>query len=441
MLTRLEISNFKTFEDFGIDLEGFAVVLGPNAAGKSNLFDALRFLAALATDDVATATQSVRGQLHELFRTPDLPIRFACEVLLDPTVVDSFEQRHELKNTRLRYEVSLSRQSTGRMQRVLVSHEKVTKLSREHDPLRKRIHRSSPIGPRYAQHGDYLATEHRTAGQYFVVTQDGRQGRKRETPAAAALATNLSTMRDATFLHLFALAEELRSWRFLQFDPAVLRRPSEQTAAADGLEPDGSNLARVLGRMQDTGADATLKEIAEFLDELIGGIDAVTPTFLESTREWELTFDTRRDGPVSARVVSDGTIRMTALLAAVLDPVARGLICFEEPENGVHPQRLKSLMHMLPSFTTDLDDQDERPPLRQVIVNSHSPVVLASVPEKAVFFADRVTRVGGGHEAASVTRLRPVESRLFSDEGTADKRVTVIEVEQYLGSAKSEHGV
>ena len=37
MLTRIEIDGFKTFEGFGIDLNPFMVILGPNASGKSNL--------------------------------------------------------------------------------------------------------------------------------------------------------------------------------------------------------------------------------------------------------------------------------------------------------------------------------------------------------------------------------------------------------------------
>lgn len=45
MLTRIEISGFKSYEDFGIDIGPHAIVLGANGVGKSNLFDALRLLA------------------------------------------------------------------------------------------------------------------------------------------------------------------------------------------------------------------------------------------------------------------------------------------------------------------------------------------------------------------------------------------------------------
>ena len=438
MLTRLEVRNFKTFDDFAVVFDPFAVVLGPNAAGKSNLFDALRLLSALASGDVSTAMQTIRGRPHELFRDADRPIRLACEVLLDPAVIDPFGQRYELGNSRLRYEVEVMVRLDRRVANPFVVHERVARLTPADDRLRRGAARSE-VHPRYSLHKDYLATINRAGSAHFVVSQDGKQGRGREVPATAASATMLSTIRDATYVHLFALAEELRSWRFLQFDPSVLRQPSDESMPADRLSPDGSNLARVLGRVVESGHDGVVKEIADELNELIGGIEAIEPRYYPPTRQWELLFSTTRDGEISARVVSDGTMRLTALLTAILDPAARGLICFEEPENGVHPQRLHQLMQLLHRFTTDLTDQSEVPPLRQVIVNSHSPVVLASVPVRSVYFADRVTRVGGGATTPSyVTRLRPVEPGFVALDLS---NVTELEVQQYLEQARTHQGV
>ena len=53
MLTRIEIDGFKTFENQAIDLTPFTAIIGNNAAGKSNLFDAIQLLSHLATRDVA----------------------------------------------------------------------------------------------------------------------------------------------------------------------------------------------------------------------------------------------------------------------------------------------------------------------------------------------------------------------------------------------------
>ena len=42
MITRIEIDGFKTFDRFVLDLRPFTAVVGPNASGKSNLFDAIK---------------------------------------------------------------------------------------------------------------------------------------------------------------------------------------------------------------------------------------------------------------------------------------------------------------------------------------------------------------------------------------------------------------
>lgn len=68
MLTRVEIDGFKTFERFGLDLRPLSAIVGPNASGKSNLFDALRFLSLLAQHDIRTAMQDLRGLPEEMFR-------------------------------------------------------------------------------------------------------------------------------------------------------------------------------------------------------------------------------------------------------------------------------------------------------------------------------------------------------------------------------------
>ena len=59
MLTRIEIDGFKSFEGFAVDFAPFTTIVGSNAAGKSNLFDAIELLSRLATQDVGQALESV----------------------------------------------------------------------------------------------------------------------------------------------------------------------------------------------------------------------------------------------------------------------------------------------------------------------------------------------------------------------------------------------
>jgi predicted ATP-binding protein involved in virulence len=48
MLTRLKVSGFKNLVDVDVRFGPFTCIAGPNGVGKSNLFDAIAFLSALA---------------------------------------------------------------------------------------------------------------------------------------------------------------------------------------------------------------------------------------------------------------------------------------------------------------------------------------------------------------------------------------------------------
>jgi hypothetical protein len=108
VITRVEISGFKSFQDFGLDLEPLLMLLGGNSAGKSNLFDALAVISRLAQVDVSRALQGGRGSIRDQFSHTSDGIAdmmsFAIELLLSETDVPA-----SLAQTRFRYEVAVGR--------------------------------------------------------------------------------------------------------------------------------------------------------------------------------------------------------------------------------------------------------------------------------------------------------------------------------------------
>jgi predicted ATPase len=119
VLTRIEIDGFKTFRDFALDVPPFLVVLGRNASGKSNLFDAMQFLRASADGTLLEAAQQMRGDVLELFhRHVDGSQRgrmsFAAEVLVPAQVTDAFGDTEQVPHTRLRYELAIELRATER---------------------------------------------------------------------------------------------------------------------------------------------------------------------------------------------------------------------------------------------------------------------------------------------------------------------------------------
>ena len=457
MLTRIEIDGFKTFDRFHLDVPPFLVVLGPNASGKSNLFDAIQLLGRLADHDLALAVKELRGEPLELFRRdpsgrPGQSMKLAVEVLLDPRIRDSWGSEQTLTHTRLRYEVVISRREDAQgLDRLYVTEESARPILAKDDPWRA----GGSIGLevrkqflRYARQSPFLSHEETDEGQgFFSLAQDGRQGRKRKLPAHEASASALSSVTTAEFLHLFALREEFRHWRLLQLDPAALRKASPRVGP-DHLLPDGSNLATVLARIQassrnDRRSRGVLADIAADLGALVPGVTDVRVEPDKEERENRIEIEFARQPPFSSRVVSDGTLRLLALLTMLHDPQFRGLVCFEEPENGVHPGRLERFLEKLGALTTDLASEDVDPerPLAQILVNSHSPVVLSSrIESGSVVFCDLVSSVGDADGACTVrTRMRPVNPenqrhfRFSEDMGV----VSGFEVREVLNTVES----
>ncbi len=448
MLTRIEIDGFKTFECFHLDLGPFLVILGPNACGKSNLFDAMRLLSTLTTLDLRSAVQQMRGEPHELFRRAGdgqsgQKMSFAVEVLLEPRVRDPWGAEVELRSTRLRYELTIELRKERGVERLFVTHEAARPILKKDDRLdRLPGYEVSPLFlktfAKYNRRSPFLETDVSGPRPVINIHKDGVQGRNLHRPADAAEATVLSSITSAEYRHLYALREEMRSWCFLQLNPTVMRRASS-TVAPDSLEADGNNLATVLARIRaltatDHRPKGAIADIAADLASLIPSVKALEIKEDIPNREFYLEI-LQRDGlRFSSRVVSDGTLRVLALLTMLHDPRRRGLICLEEPENGVHPIRLKMLIARLEELLTDpaSDQVASGEPLAQMLLNSHSPVVLSSLPLGRVVFADMVTAIDPVTKQSSRrTRVRFVEDTLPFEPNDPNK-VSSYEVHQIL---------
>ena len=94
MITYIKIDGFKTFKNFEMYFSPFTVIVGVNAAGKSNLFDALALLSELASgNSIQKVLSSQRGELRELFTLFDNGKRakemsFVVEMLVNQRKVD-----------------------------------------------------------------------------------------------------------------------------------------------------------------------------------------------------------------------------------------------------------------------------------------------------------------------------------------------------------------
>jgi len=339
---------------------------------------------------------------------------FAVEVLLEPSVADSYGKTVPVPHTRLRYDVRLSQWEDDGVSYPYVANERVTPILATNDEWVGRhqvseAFRSSFL--RYAHSAPLLETVEAPDGEpLFILVEESAGNRRLEIPTEAAEATALSSITTAAgHPSLYALKREMQSWRFLDPEPSALRQPSPRGRPAP-LAADGVNLAQVLHRIERETSDDTgsfLDEIAADLTRIVRGVVGIEVAEDRARKEWEIYLRMRPEGRISARIASDGTLRVLALLAALYDPVGGGLICFEEPENGIYPQKLRDLLQQLRSLVTNPRDDTQGYPMKQLLLTSHSPVLLSELPAEQLVIFDWVTRiVGATGERSRVTRAR-----------------------------------
>src|SRR5712691_4326188 len=118
MLTRLKVSGFKNLVDVDVRFGPFTCVAGANGVGKSNLFDAIKFLSALADRPLIDAALSVRDEggktadvrslFHRVGDRYDEEMSFEAEMIVPRVGLDDLGQEARASITFLRYAVSLA---------------------------------------------------------------------------------------------------------------------------------------------------------------------------------------------------------------------------------------------------------------------------------------------------------------------------------------------
>ena len=121
MLTRLKVSGFKNLVDVDVRFGPFTCVVGSNGVGKSNLFDAIRFLSALADRPLLEAALSVRDEggrtadvrslFHRVGDRYDDEMSFEAEMIIPGEGWDDLGQQAKASITFLRYSISLASRS------------------------------------------------------------------------------------------------------------------------------------------------------------------------------------------------------------------------------------------------------------------------------------------------------------------------------------------
>ena len=371
MLKTLHVRGFKSLADVRIEFPRLTVLFGPNAAGKSNVLDAVQALSRFGTLRTLSdaLTEPIRGYPIEAFAFPrgGLP-----ELLSAGRAQFSLAADLSVGKETYRYEIAVGIEpASGR-------------LSVEREYLAQLTAKGSVKGTPVIE----------PVGGNLHIRRKGKQGHPREEP----LGLNHTILSDprlggSGYRAVELTRQELSGWRVYYLDPRVAMRAPRPPEEVSDIGLLGEHLAPFLFRLR--------AERRKDFDALVRTLRTLIPT-VESL---DVDLDPKRatlditlvqDGvSYSSRIVSEGTLRVLALCAIAVNPWGGSLIGFEEPENGVHPRRLELIARLL----WELAHASE-PRARQVIVSTHSPLLCGALlhihrERRGDFALLNVSREGG----------------------------------------------
>ena len=322
-------------------LQNFNVLVGANAAGKTNFVDSFRFLSDILDKGVTSAVAKRFGWENVLKRDIDKKNRIRIEI--------HYDLRDRIKN------INISKKLYKPLD---IKYELEISYSKG-----KFFIDSESFAASFNQNGiEYYENFDRTRYQVKIIDSItfGGKGGSYKIPAP---------MRDKPFLQgsficvgANILANFINLWRFYELDAHSARQPCFYEGQ-DTLIGDGHNLASILDKVKSSPNRKTYNRILDVMSILVPNFNG-----WRTIKQFDgsLGFRIKEKGMSKGllpKMVSDGTIRLLAILIALLyQPTRTELICIDEPERYLHPQALKPLVEIMRDVSKTT----------QIVVTTHS---------------------------------------------------------------------
>lgn len=355
------------------------------------------------------------------------PMRLRAEMIVPSAVEDDFGRDARPRSTFLEYSLVLEyvEPKAGRLGGIRLVEETLGYFRQREAagkldwPHNKTLFRDHIVRNERRTGEGYIDTEidSETGEPVILVRQEGGGGRPRRASAERTSRTVVSTTTSSDDPTILAARREMQQWRQLALEPSAMRSPDSMTDSSS-IASNGAHLASALYRL-------ALNESEDVYARVAANASALT-----DVREVRVDADTSRDlltlearlggGPfLPARALSDGTLRFLALSIIEVDPKFAGLICMEEPENGIHPARVQNMTELLRDLAVDPFEEpgeENENPLRQVIVNTHSPRVISyTAPDELVLALPSIAVIDG--QPLESIKLMPMANTWRAESG------------------------
>lgn len=354
LFTRLELTNWKNFQDVDVQLSKRVFLVGPNASGKSNLLDAFRFLREVAVHGLELAVRSRDG----MSRLRSLYARTVSGVRVAVTLQNS-------KGMGWRYQLEFSQEEKTHAPKVV---REVVECIEGDGRSRLVLDR-----PNAKDHSDP-----RQLSQTYL-QQINANGDFRE------------------------LADALGQVSYLHLVPQIVKERQPALASGDLADPFGRDLLDRIRKTPLRTQKARLKKIQEALNSVASPLEELDFHMDEDNRP-RLRAKFNHWRPKGAyqyeTQFSDGTLRLIGLLWSFQEK--GGALLLEEPELGLHSALVRKLAPFIARAQRGKNS-------KQVILSTHSVDLLTDqgiAPEEIVL----IQPDKDGSKAISAASIQAIKS-------------------------------
>jgi predicted ATPase len=170
-----------------------------------------------------------------------------------------------------------------------------------------------------------------------------------------------------------SLRDFLASFRVFSFDAEAITTPV-QTDPYPRLGADGSNLAAVLDALRDSHPER-FEELNKEFHRWLPEFDRILFKTPAPGKKTFLVRTTKGHYQYRPSDLSQGVLFALAFLALAYLPNPPSIVCFEEPDRGIHPRLLTDIRDAMYRLAFPENYGESRPAV-QVIATTHSPYLL-----------------------------------------------------------------
>jgi predicted ATPase len=365
MFTRIQALRFRCLRSVDQELGRFVTLVGPNASGKTTFLDVIALLGDLMRNGGRVAdTVLERSADFEKLLWMGQGIR---EKMSD-------ELQHY---TKVRYEVEIGMDREENL--IGLNYEELWLVTADRHPLSQRDQfpcaqnsSESIFLPYHQEFGKREKLVSRLKGNHVIFGTDGKDYQhwpielERQISALANIPADRAKFHAAPWFRNL-LIDGIQS---LTLNSQKIRQPSPP-GLGKRFQPDGSNLPWVVAELRK-GTDRFDHWLAHVRTALPDITDIETIERPEDRHRY-LVIRYEGGAEVPSWLASDGTLRLLALTIPAYLPEIDGIFLIEEPENGIHPRAIETVLQSLSSIYDG-----------QVLLATHSPVALNMLNPKDV---------------------------------------------------------